>query len=782
MTRLPAAQVAHNLDNPDDLANLRSSGLSDETILAMGCRSVSAETIRKATGIASVSCGGYSIPYPGLIDQVGAQLQRFRLRQPAAEGQRYIAGLGDDPALYIPPGFAGLRPNYELLVITEGEKKAAAARQAGIHCVALQGVWSWMEPGPRQAEKLANQGVSPDTEPLASLLNVVRPYKRVLILGDSDLLENHPAAAGLDCLAKSLVQRNIRAAFAVCPPNIVGDGVKKTHLKQGLDDWICAKGDQARRTLHALFRAGELAEKGMSDFYNGDEIGLHFKERFCYSRGVWWHWEKEAIIWVETEGRQYSGIIGACYRADCETLGSLVAMVEGILGPALSKDDPNEQLRRQLRPWLTGTSGAAKLLWEAALHIESVKGFSDALKMAEHRLLVDGSAWDSDEHLLACQNGIVDLRTSELLPPSPQYLCTKITGAPYDPDAQCPLFLAFLEQVQPDPEVRRYLQLEAGYCAWGTAKEQQLSVHEGGGANGKGTYITASMGALGTYAAKGAPSILAQQPSGKERHDLAHVAGARLVSISETSDNLRLDENVLKSITGGDYLTCRHMYGDYFSYKPNYALLLDTNHPITPHEQGEAMVRRLRYIPWRITISKLERDPNLGRKLQAERPGILAWQIKGARLYHEDGLPEVEAITLATKEQLASCDVVAQWIEQRCVLAPGACGQSTALFLNFKSWAEAEGNTLVMGTRAFARRMREKGFVSDKNSVMFWHGIRLRELNEFSVDDDVAASPEPGATEAPGAHAQAPHPPPQPPINKGISQDELKRVRTGRVI
>jgi hypothetical protein len=128
MTRLPAAQVTHNLDNPDDLANLRSSGLSDETILAMDCRSVSAQTIRDATGIKSVGSGGYSIPYPGLDDQTGAPLRRWRLSTPL-EGklgeskQRYVAGLGDDPALYIPTGFADLPPNYDLLVVTEGEKK-----------------------------------------------------------------------------------------------------------------------------------------------------------------------------------------------------------------------------------------------------------------------------------------------------------------------------------------------------------------------------------------------------------------------------------------------------------------------------------------------------------------------------------------------------------------------------------------------------------------------------------------------------------------------------------
>jgi hypothetical protein len=145
-------------------------------------------------------------------------------------------------------------------------------------------------------------------------------------------------------------------------------------------------------------------------------------------------------------------------------------------------------------------------------------------------------------------------------------------------------------------------------------------------------------------------------------------------------------------------------------------------------------------------------------------------------------LPEVEAITLATKEQLAASDVVGLWIEQRCILAPGACSQSTPLYLSFQSWAKAEGNTFVMGTRAFARRMREKGFVPGKNSVAMWHGLRLREISESGEQDDgTASSPDPEAAEAPAVHAAAP-PPPSPPISKDISQDELKHVRTGRVI
>jgi hypothetical protein len=417
--------VVQNLQ-PDDLANLRSSGLSDETILAMGCRSVSAETIREATGITSVSCGGYSIPYPGVVDQVGAPYCRWRLRESAKDEPRYVAGLGDDPRLFIPPGFAALPPNHDLLIITEGEKKSCAAVQAGIHCVALQGTWSWCAAGPRLAEKLAGLGVSGDTPPLSALLNVTRPYRRVLVLGDSDLLRNPQASIGFDNLTQALLTNGIRAAFGYCPPNIVREGKVRTAVKQGIDDWILARGDQARRTLFAVFRGAELSRFPITDTYNGHEIALLFPDRFSYSRGVWWLWEKDAVIWQENTGRQFARVIGDHYRADARSLGGLVAMVKSALGEdedeegadkanadkadadkkgadkkGTDKKDPNKELRKELKHWLDSLDNAVEDLESAGCSIENVRGFEPALKMAEHLLLVPGDAWDSCEHILA---------------------------------------------------------------------------------------------------------------------------------------------------------------------------------------------------------------------------------------------------------------------------------------------------------------------------------------------------------------------------------------------
>ena len=139
-TSNPSSGLLHK----DDLEDLRRSGLSADTIAAMGCHSLDKAAIRELTGV-KVRCGGYAIPYLGLLDQTGRPYLRIRLREPL-DGMKYVSGKGDDPQLYIPPRLTDL-PKADLLVVTEGEKKAASAVQVGIHCVGLQGVGSWSDRG-----------------------------------------------------------------------------------------------------------------------------------------------------------------------------------------------------------------------------------------------------------------------------------------------------------------------------------------------------------------------------------------------------------------------------------------------------------------------------------------------------------------------------------------------------------------------------------------------------------------------------------------------------------
>jgi hypothetical protein len=187
----------------------------------MGCLTADAAEISLRTEVLKVASPGYCIPYNGIVDQTGKPYVRWRLRQPI-EKMRYVAGLGDDPQLYVPPAFSALPPS-DLLVVTEGEKKAAKAVQEGISCVAVQGLWNGFDAEGRAVEKIEGDRISDDTAPLSALMDLAQQFKCVLVLGDSDLISNHQARRGFELLTKSLLNRGIRAGLAYCPPLIIDD-------------------------------------------------------------------------------------------------------------------------------------------------------------------------------------------------------------------------------------------------------------------------------------------------------------------------------------------------------------------------------------------------------------------------------------------------------------------------------------------------------------------------------------------------------------------------------
>jgi putative DNA primase/helicase len=745
---------------PDHLADLRRSGLSDETIIAMNCRSEDAATIRNLTGV-KVRTSAYSIPYPGLMDQTGQPLVRWRLSKPV-DGMKYLSGKGDDPQLYIPPGFTTL-PKADLLVVTEGEKKAAAAVQAGIPCVGIQGVSSWPDPERRAIERCDGGRVSADTPPLQALLDLAPKYMRVLILGDSDTVCNPQARKTLELLASSLRNRGVRAAYAACPPAITKeDGVIKIK-KQGLDDWLTVDRSLARRSLPALFYAGEVAFDGINDHYNAREFTefAHKKVVFSQDRGLHWN----GLVWaVDTTCKRRTLVpeIAKVYRDLAERLHNLLSSATAVFGGGSEDSWPEE-----INCWSSRVKPAIKTLRDAALKIGNLRGVDSTLALAQNSLAVPDNVWDRDPYFLAVKNGVVDLRTCEILPASPEQWITKCAGAIYDPSAKPEKFLTFLEQMQPDGKVRDYLQRLMGYAATGLAREQKLFTFVGPGGNGKGVFVTLMLAALDGYAVKGPVSLLSEQNPDKPRHDLAMIAGARFLSISETRDNLRIDEATIKSMTGEDAITARHLFKNYFTFVPCVTPILDTNHCLMPRDTGQGMWRRLVNIPWPVSIPEDQQNKKLKALLMEDLSGILAWIVEGAKLYLASGLPKLAVLTESTQSLRQSLDDVGRWLDARVVRGEQFRVQASDLYKSFVSWNEAEGNHDKISQIQFSKKLREKGFEPKKRDggVMVYLGLGLREKDEQVHDSGepeqnmIAIAPDSPASPSTGDTVYRPHSP-----------------------
>jgi len=330
-----------------------------------------------------------------------------------------------------------------------------------------------------------------------------------------------------------------------------------------------------------------------------------------------------------------------------------------------------------------------------------------------HAALVED--WDSDIWLLNTPRGVIDLRTGVMRTHQRAERMTKVTTATSKGD--CPVWCSFLHDVTGgDEELVSYLQRMIGYCLTGDISSHALFFLYGTGANGKSVFVSVISTILGDYGANAPMDTFMETRSDRHPTDLAGLRGARFVSATETEQGRRWAESKIKAITGGDLVTARHMYQDFFTYPPQYKILIAGNHKPAIRNIDEAMRRRLHLIPFTVTIPPERRDKRLTERLLAERDGILAWAVEGCLQWQKHGLQAPPSVTSATDEYFEAEDAMGRWMEERCRFGAADKALSITLFNDWKQWAEA-GGEFVGSMRRFADALITRQFKKWRNSV-----------------------------------------------------------------
>jgi putative DNA primase/helicase len=408
-------------------------------------------------------------------------------------------------------------------------------------------------------------------------------------------------------------------------------------------------------------------------------------------------------------------------------------------------------------PWLVwdGSRWAPARLGE---HVEAAKQTADALlasgASARHlresrrlgRLLAmlrlaesdpaiarEAAAFDAEPWLLNVGNGTVDLRTGELREHRPQDHLTLLAGGSFEPEAPAPTWRRFLVDVLPDPELRDYLDRLLGCAVFGLPLEHILAILWGAGANGKSTLLGAVAEALGEYAHQAPASILtSSRSSGGATPDLADLRGRRLVTVSETREDARLSIERVKAITGGDPITARYLYAQPFTFRPSHTIILQTNHRPRVADDGHAIWRRLRLVPFTETIPAERQRRELPQELAAERDGVLSSIVAGALTYLASGLVVPESVELETSAYREAEDDLGAWLEECCELDVDVFTPSRELLASFDAWARSSGAE-TLSRQMFADRLKARagrlGIVAGRDrrrEVRGWRGIALR--------------------------------------------------------
>lgn len=342
---------------------------------------------------------------------------------------------------------------------------------------------------------------------------------------------------------------------------------------------------------------------------------------------------------------------------------------------------------------------------------------------------------DRDPWLLNCQNGTLDLRTGELRPHNPADLLTKVVPVAYDPNATCPEWFRFLDRIMAGRAgLVTFLQRAVGYSLTGLTDERVLFILYGSGANGKSTFLETVALLLGDYAMRTTTETLLARERDSVPNDVARLRGARFAYASEAEEGRRLAEARIKDLTGGDTITARFLHQEWFEFRPEFTLFLGTNHRPVVRGTDAAIWDRIRLIPFDVRIPESERLPRreLMARFQAELPGILAWCVRGCLEWQEHGLGMPTEVREATGAYRAEMDVLAQFLDECCIVNPLAKAKAGDLYRAYAEWCEANGER-PLAQRNFGMRLTERGFEPYRAGARcdrFWRGVGLTDTTD----------------------------------------------------
>jgi len=379
---------------------------------------------------------------------------------------------------------------------------------------------------------------------------------------------------------------------------------------------------------------------------------------------------------------------------------------------------------------LAGTRDEREALAAWARKSESRARVEAAIALARYQPSIAARAADFDKNpwLLNLLNGTLDLQADTLRAHRREDLITKLAPVTFDPSATAPTFEAMVNRIFDNRiALIAFVQRFVGHALTGLTTEQVLLLLHGIGANGKTTFVELIRALLGDYAQTADFGTFLAHDQVTVRNDLARLVGARLVSAVEMSRGGRLDESVVKQVTGGDMITARFLFREHFEFRPAFKLVLVSNHKPRIGGTDYAIWRRVRLVPFDVIIPEDERDPLLLQRIIAtELPGVLNWALDGCREWQGNGLGIPEDVKVATETYRKEQDLLAPFLAEQCIEKPNATATAAQLYSAFKAWAERAGERPI-SQRTLGESLRERGFQNEHTREgNIWRGLSVK--------------------------------------------------------
>lgn len=458
----------------------------------------------------------------------------------------------------------------------------------------------------------------------------------------------------------------------------------------GCSDVYEPRADQDDTELAVQFFRGKTSKNqavknyDMTDTGNAQRLYDRFGHvlKYSYNRKKWMFWTGKK--WQYDE----SGYIKRIADMICEDLKKEAFQIE--------EEDAREKALRFANK--TAGSKPKEAMIKECQHLDGIPA------APEH--------FDVYSEYLNCDNGVINLRNGELMPHDSGLMMSKMCSSGYDVNHKPPKkWLKFLDDItHSNKKLQEYIQKAIGYSITGSTREQCAFFLYGLGNNGKSTFLTTLSDLFGDYSINAQPEtiMLSKKDSGANT-DIARLKSARFVTCAEPSEGMKLNEGLLKQLTGGDKVTARFLYGDEFEYTPEFKVWVATNHKPIVRGTDVGIWRRIKLIPFEVNIKKEDVDKDLKYKLRKEYPQILAWAVEGCIKWQKEGLDEPDEVLAATADYKQEMDLIAAFVEQCVVIDYEATQRVMAneLFAIYRAWAK-QNNEWEMTAKRFGMEMAKK--------------------------------------------------------------------------
>lgn len=328
--------------------------------------------------------------------------------------------------------------------------------------------------------------------------------------------------------------------------------------------------------------------------------------------------------------------------------------------------------------------------------------------------------FDTDRYLFNCNNGTLELRTMQFRNHSPEDRLTKIAPVKYDPNALCPRFTSFIDEIMSgDKEKAKFLQKALGYAVSGDTRfECMFFLYGETTRNGKGTLMESILRVFGDYGKAVRPETIALKQhnnSSNPSEDVARLAGVHFANISEPSRGLLINAALVKSMTGNDTINARFLHENSFDFAPQFKLYVNTNYLPVINDMTLFTSGRVLIVPFDKHFEEWEQDKTLKAEFSKSetQSAILNWLLQGYIMLREVGFTMPQSVINATCEYSHDSNKM-QLFADECLEERGDSDVKTAeVYAAYREWCGVNG-CYPESNRNFNQALRSFGTVIRK--------------------------------------------------------------------